>query len=311
MADLPAPAGIPAPAAGGDRPLAGIGWMLVTGACFVAVTAMVKHGAAGLPAVQGAFIRFLVGLVFVAPGLWALRHLRPGRADWASFGARGAVHSAAVALWFYAMTRIPIAEVTAMNYLSPVYVTLGAALFLGEPLAVRRVLAVAAALVGAAVILRPGFRALDPGHVAMLGTALCFSASYLLAKRQTARFGAATVVAAMSVAVTLILAPLAWAVWVPPSPAQWGWLTAVAAAATAGHYCMTRAFAAAPVTVTQPVTFLQLVWAVLLGWTLFAEAPDPWVIGGGAIILGSVMALTLLEGRARRRPPRVAPLRES
>jgi drug/metabolite transporter (DMT)-like permease len=308
MADLPAPAGdAPAGVQAGDRPLRGIAWMLATGVCFVAVTAMVKHGAAGLPAAQSAFIRFLVGLGFVAPALFELRRMRAARGDWASFGARGAVHSAAVVLWFYAMTRIPIAEVTAMNYLSPVYVTLGAALFLGERLAPRRMLAVAAALLGAAVILRPGFRALDPGHLAMLGSALCFSASYLLAKRQTARFGPATVVAAMSICVTALLAPLALAVWVPPAPAEWGWLAAVAAAATAGHYCMTRAFAAAPVSVTQPVAFLQLVWAVLLGWALFAEAPDPWVVAGGAIIVAAVTGLTLLEGRARRRPRGLTP----
>jgi drug/metabolite transporter (DMT)-like permease len=301
MAELTEPTDA-APAAGpADRPLAGIAWMLATGACFVAVTAMVKHGAADLPAAQSAFLRYLTGLAFVLPGLWALRGVRVGRPAWASFGLRGLAHAAGVVLWFYAMTRIPIAEVTAMNYLNPVYVTLGAALLLGERLAPRRVVAVAAALLGTAVILRPGFRELDQGHLAMVATALFFAASYLLAKRQSGRFAPATVVAVMSVIVTVVLAPLAVLVWVPPTPAEWAWLTAVAAAATAGHYCMTRAFAAAPVTVTQPVAFLQLVWAVLLGWAVFDEAPDPFVIAGGAIILGSVSALTLLEARARRR----------
>ena len=73
------------------------------------------------------------------------------------FMARGIFHTLAVVLWFFAMTQIPIAEVTAMNYLSPVYVALGAVLFLKEKMAIRRVLAVIFALVGALVILRPGF----------------------------------------------------------------------------------------------------------------------------------------------------------
>ncbi len=73
------------------------------------------------------------------------------------------------------MTQIPIAEVTAMNYLSPVYVTIAAALFLGEKLAARCIEAVVVAMLGAVVILRPGFRELSPGHLAMLLAAVVFA----------------------------------------------------------------------------------------------------------------------------------------
>jgi drug/metabolite transporter (DMT)-like permease len=62
---------------------------------------------------------------------------------------------------------------------------------------------------------------------------------------------------------------------------------------------MTRAFACAPMTVTQPVTFLQLVWATALGWSVFGEAVDPWVILGGAIILAAVVFLTWRESRGQ------------
>ena len=78
--------------------------------------------------------------------LWRVEQVGP------IFAFRGVVHTIAVTLWFYAMARIPIADVTAMNYLSPVYVTLGAALFLGETLAMRRLVAVLGALVGAMII---------------------------------------------------------------------------------------------------------------------------------------------------------------
>lgn len=82
------------------------------------------------------------------------------------------MHAVAVMLWFFAMTQIPLAEVTAMNYMTPVYVTLGAALFLGEKLAFRRIAAILVALIGVLIILRPGFREVSSGHLAMLGTAL-------------------------------------------------------------------------------------------------------------------------------------------
>jgi len=213
---------------------------------------------------------------------------------------RGGVHTLAVILWFFAMARIPIAEVTAMNYLSPVYVTIGAALFLKEKLPPRRLAAVIVALIGALIILRPGIKAVEPGHIAMLGTAVMFAAGYLVAKQLSDELAPAVIVGMLSITVTIGLAPFAWAVWVPPTTAQLGWLFLVACFATAGHYTMTLAFAAAPLTVTQPVTFLQLVWAVLLGWLAFGEAIDGWVVTGGLVIMASVSFITWREAFARR-----------
>lgn len=188
-----------------------------------------------------------------------------------------------------------------MNYLAPVYVTIGAALFLGEKLAARRILAVAAGLLGALIILRPGFREISPGHLAMLGTAVLFAASYLLAKRMSATCSASVVVGLLSITVTVGLAPFAAVVWVTPSFEQLAWLFLVAFFATAGHFTMTLAFAAAPITVTQPVTFLQLVWAVVLGAVVFAEPADIWVIFGGSVIIGSACFITWREAVLRRR----------
>jgi drug/metabolite transporter (DMT)-like permease len=291
-----------------SRPIQGILWMVVTGLCFISVTAIVKHAAQDLPAAQAAFLRYLLGLVFLVPIARPLLALRPGRRDVALFGLRGAVQSVGVILWFYAMTQIPIAEVTAMNYLSPIYVTVGAAVLLGERLAARRLLAVLVALAGVLVILRPGFRTIELGHLAMLATAVLFAGSYLLAKPLAGRHAATTVVAYLSVTVTIALAPFAVAVWVPPSVAELGWMLLVAAFATGGHYAMTRAFAAAPVSVTQPVTFLQMVWAVLLGWAAFEEPPDGFVILGAGVIIGSVSFIAWREARLRRaRPPEPPP----
>jgi drug/metabolite transporter (DMT)-like permease len=283
------------------RPVAGILWMLLTGLNFVAVTAIVKHVGDALPASQSAFLRYALGLVFLLPMIRPILAARLTRRQLGLFGARGIAHTFGVVLWFYAMTQITIAEVTAMNYLNPVYVTLGAALFLGETLALRRILAVLVALLGALIILRPGFRELSPGHIAMLGTAVMFAVSYLLAKQLSGEASAAVVVGMLSVTVTIGLAPLAAAVWVPVTLEQLGWLFLVATFATAGHYTMTLAFAAAPVAVTQPVTFLQLLWATLLGWLAFGEGIDMWVIVGGSVILASVTFISWREAVLRRR----------
>lgn len=292
-----------------NRPLIGLFWMLVTGGCFVAVTAIVKHVGNGVPAPEAAFLRYLLGVVFLVPMLRSIIRAQLTRQAWGLFLFRGAAHSGAVILWFFAMANLPIAEVTALNYMSPIYVTLGAALFLGEPLALRRIVAVAVAFLGALVILRPGMRAVEPAHLAMLVAAVLFGASYLIARRMTKETSAIVIVAMLSLIVPFGLAPMAIAVWVPPTIEQLAWLFLVAGFATAGHYSMTLALGAAPIAVTQPVSFLQLVWASLLGWLVFDEALDAFVVVGGAIILGSITFIMLREAAMQRRvrtPP--APL---
>lgn len=282
------------------NPVKGIFWMVMTGVCFVAVTALVKTLGGRIPAAESAFLRYVIGLVFLIPVWRELTAIKLTPRQKKLFGLRGIVHSLGVILWFYAMTRIPIAEVTAMNYLNPVYVSILAVFLLGERMAMRRVLAVISALIGSLIILRPGFRELDPGHIAMLGTALLFAGSYLIAKIVSGELPASMVVALLSITVTIGLAPFAIAVWVTPSLADLGVLAAIACFATAGHYTMTLAFAAAPVTVTQPVTFLQLVWSVLLGALFFEEPADPWVILGGGIIMASVIFITWREAVLRK-----------
>ncbi|MEL7281623.1 MAG: DMT family transporter [Pseudomonadota bacterium] len=283
-----------------QNPLLGVFWMLITGLCFVAVTALVKVLGTRIPAPEAAFLRYALGLVFLLPFLGTLRQTKLDRATWKLFGWRGLAHTLAVTLWFYAMARIPIADVTAMNYLSPIYVTLGAALFLGERLAARRIIAVLAALIGALIILRPGFRELDTGHFAMIFTAMLMGASYLMAKILSERCSAAVVVALLSITCTIGLAPLAALNWVTPTLWEIAILMGVATAATAGHYTMTLAFRAAPLAVTQPVTFLQLVWAVTLGIVVFGEPLDIWVILGGTIIVASISFISWREAVLKR-----------
>ncbi len=282
------------------RPVAGILWMIFTGLNFVAVTAIVKYIGQDLPAAQAAFMRYVLGLVFLLPFLGEIRRSRLSHRALGLFAMRGVFHTGAVILWFFAMARISIAEVTAMNYLAPIYVSILAAILLGEKLAARRITAIVVALLGALVILRPGFRELSPGHIAMLFTAVGFAGSYLIAKIMADEVSPTIVVAWLSIMVTIGLAPFAAMVWVTPTLAQVGWTFLIACFATAGHYSMTFAFRAAPVTVTQPVTFLQLVWAVLLGVLVFDEGLDAWVILGGCLIVSAVVFITWREALLKR-----------
>ncbi|UWR01672.1 DMT family transporter [Ruegeria conchae] len=289
-----------------QRPLVGMFWMLSAGLSFVGMNALVKVLGTSMDPIQAAFLRYVFGLVFLIPAWRALIGTPLSTRNLTLFGLRGVVHAIAVMLWFYAMTRIPLAEVTAMNYMTPIYVTLGAALFLGERLAVRRIAAIGVAIVGVVIVLRPGFREVSPGHLAMLGTALALGGSYLLAKVMVHDIRPSAVVAHLSIWVTIALIPFAIAVWQPPSMRDLGILLVVASFATAGHYFMTLALQAAPVAVTQPVTFLQLIWATLLGTLVFHESVDIWVVVGGSLILAAVSFITWREAilsKGKATPP--------
>jgi len=282
-----------------NNPLGGVFWMLVTGFLFVGVTVLVKMNGTHLPAAQSGFLRYLIGIALLLPLFPRLRHAHITRRQWGMFGARGITHALGIIGWFFAMARIPVAEVTALGYLSPIFVTLGAALFLGEQLAARRLIAIGMALLGALTILRPGFREIGPGHLAMMVTSVFFAGSYLLGKLLADETSPAVMVLMLSIFVPIGLAPLALANWVAPTGAEITTLTGVAVLATTGHYTMSKAFQAAPITVTQPASFLQLVWAILIGALFFDEPANIWVVLGGASIMGSVLFISWREAKLK------------
>ena len=210
--------------------------MVFTGVLFVMVTGLVKYLGPTMPAPQAAFLRYALGLILLVPMLPFREGLRLQKHQLRLSVWRGVLHSGAVTLWFFAMARIPIADVTAMNYMAPIYVTIGAALFLGERLALRRLGAIAFALLGVIIILRPGFREIGSGHMAMVLATLFFCASYLVAKRLTDEMPAGLVVVLLSVIVTIALLPMALVGWVPPSGFDLIILFLVACIATLAHY---------------------------------------------------------------------------
>lgn len=289
------------------RPIEGALWMLATGVAFVGVNGIVRHLGTDLPAAQSAFIRFAIGLVFLAPAMVSMRGTVLPRGIWPLFLWRGGLHVAAVIFWFWAMARVPVAEMAAIGFLNPVIVVVIAGVLLGEGLGRGRVVSVLVALAGALVVLRPGLREISPGHLAQLAATVCFAVSYIFAKRLSGMAPASVVVAVLSVTVAVGLAPIAWWVWQPVTGVQLAWLAGVAALATLGHYTMTRAFHAAPLAVTQPVTFLQILWATMLGAAVFGEAVDGYVLLGGALIVGAVSLNTWTEARKGRIPPQPEP----
>lgn len=269
--------------------------MVASGLAFVGVNSIVRALGTDLPAAQSAFIRYAFGFLFFLPMLPGL--VRQGLPQGALplLAWRGVVHTAAVLFWFFTMARIPLAHVTAIGYLSQVILMIAGALLLGELLSTRRIFAVGLAILGTLIVLRPGLQPVGIGHLSQIAAASCFAASYLFAKKLSAFVPASVVVAMLTFTVTVGLLPLALMDWQPVTGLQLAALAIVALLATAGHYLMSRAFAVAPLTMTQPVTFLNLVWAALMGSLIFSEPVDIWVILGGGLIIGAISWVTWHE----------------
>lgn len=310
------PSGDPSGKALSDGALIGMAWLAASGVIFAIFTAIIRYVSSDLHPAETAFIRYLFGFLFILPIFLGARRseLRTRRPVMHLF--RGVVHGCGVMLWFYAISQITLAEVTALGFTSPVWATLGAILILGEVVKLRRIVAVVLGFTGALVVLfgLPGsmaelqsnFSALGYGQGAMLLAAPLFAASKIITKRLTDTESPTAIVAWLSLLVTIVLAIPAAMVWRTPTLEEVVSLAAVAGLATLAHICMTKAWRAADLSVTQPVEFLQLVWASLIGIYMFGEDPalGTWI--GGAIIVGSATYIAHREAQTRRQMRRAA-----
>lgn len=277
-----------------DRPLAGILWMLGAGVFTVATNTAIHAVGPAVPAVQAAFIRFGLGALVLAPVFVAAlrRGLPPGVAR--PLALRSAIHAVAVALWFFALARLTPAESTAIGYLFPVAMMAGGAAVLGERLTATRVWSMLVALAGALVVLRPGFAPISAAHLSMVGAALVFAVSFLMAKALLRRLPPLVVVAALSSGVATCLLPFALPAWVPIAGRDLALVAGSAVTATVGQVMLTRALSLAPVAVLQPVSFFQILWATAVTVLVFGEPVS------GAVVVGAAMIVAAVAWAARR-----------
>jgi drug/metabolite transporter (DMT)-like permease len=278
-----------------NQSINGILWMVITTILFVGVTATVRYLEGEVPAPQAAFLRYAIGTLMLAPSLITLTKFKPNRSLFNKFVLRGFVHSIGVTLWFYAMSVMPVAEVTAIGFLTYIFVSIGASIFLKEKLHKHRLSAILISFIGALIILRPGFKVIESGQLGMLIATMVFTASYLIAKVVSKERTSSEIVAMLSIFTTIFLIPSAIYSWEPLSLEALLILSFTALIATLGHITMTKAIKAAPMVVTQPVLFLQLVWASMVGLFIFDEEFDLFVIIGGTVIMLCVCYVSYRE----------------
>jgi drug/metabolite transporter (DMT)-like permease len=181
--------------------------------------------------------------------------------------------------------------------------TLGLCLWFREPMRWERWLATVLGFAGVLVVVGPKLGGLPGGggglyHLAMLVSAPVFAASFLITKALTRTDSASVIILWQAITVTLFSLPLALLNWAWPSGWQWLGFAVCGLLGSAGHYCLTRSFAATDISATQSAKFLDLVWAALMGWLLFADVPTAATLIGGALTCGATIWVARRESRA-------------
>ncbi len=213
---------------------------------------------------------------------------------------RNAAHFAGQFTWFWAITQIPLAEVFALEFTTPLWVALLAPLMLGERMTLPRFAAVVLGFIGALVVIRPAGMEIGWGTASALGCAVAYAFSYIAMKQLTRTERPLTILFWLCVcqgiyATALTFGRLAW-----PDPATWGWLVVVSLSGLAAHYCIARAFALADATIVTPMDYLRVPLIALVGWLVYLEPFDPYVLIGGAVIAAANIVNLVAERRARR-----------
>ena len=263
--------------------------MVITTLLFAIVTGIVRYIGSDIPAPVAAFIRYIISTIFFIPLIVKMFILERNKNNIQFYWARGLAHGVGVILWFFAMARIPVSEVTAIGYITPIFVSIAAFIFLKEKFSISIMGALAICMIGMIIIIKPTASGIATGQLSMVIATLFFAASYILAKKLSSTESTLEILIALNFIVTLTLAPFAIVFWVTPSFQEVLFLSIVALFATAGHFTMTMALKLAPITITQPISYVQIVWASCIGFIFFGETISLWFsIGASLIILSSL-----------------------
>ena len=256
--------------------------------------------AKGYDALQVVFLRNVSAVLLMLP-LLAWRGLSLVRSNaFGLYGVRVVISLVSMTAWFYALALIPMGEITAIGFLSPLFGTLSAILFLGEKVRLRRWTALIIGFIGAMIILRPGAGSLGLGQGCALLSAIAGGLIAALLKELAHRDDPAKIVFITTALMTPLSLMPALFVWRPVGLDVVPLLALVAVVGVAGHVALMQAFRQADASLIMTFEFSRLPFVVGLGWWLFGELIDGWTWVGASVIVASAAYITHREAKVRR-----------
>ncbi|QKV18657.1 DMT family transporter [Oricola thermophila] len=283
---------------GSNSPLSGLGFAFIAFGLFATHDAIIK--ALGQTYSVFQIIFFAMLFAFIPMAVMMLTDQTPAnfrpRHPWLVL-ARALLSITAMSAAFYAFVQLPLAEVYALLFATPLLITALSVPLLGETVRARRWAAVVVGLVGVIIVLRPGITVFSPGHLAALVSAMASSlATIIVRKIGKEERSAVLIVYPMLFSIILMSGTLPF-VYKPVELPALGLMATVGLLSVIAQLCNITAYRFAPAAVVAPTQYSQILWATVYGAIFFAERPDTMVAIGAAIIIGSGIFIVWRESR--------------
>lgn len=265
-------------------------WMVGAILSFSSLAVAGRTVSAELDTFELLFYRSVIG-IFIVTGVAAMAGTLPqiNRYRIGTHLLRNIAHFAGQSLWYFALTVIPMAQVFALEFTSPLWVVLLSPLLLGERLTPFRLMVTALGFVGILIITRPGAETLNWGVAAAALAAVCFATTSIFTKRLTRDVSLTGILfwlVVMQSVMGLVAAGYDGDIHIP-SAAIWPWLLWIGLAGLIAHFCLTKALSIAPASTVVPLDFARLPLIAVIGAVYYGEALDIYVFAGAALIFAA------------------------
>lgn len=264
--------------------------MMASMACFTLNDTFIKLTDGALPLMQLLFLRgFLASLMILglARALGSMR-FDVSRRDWALILTRSLAETAAAYFFLTALFNMPLANITAILQVLPLTVALGAALFFGEPLGWRRMVAILLGFLGVLLIVRPGPEGFSLWSIYALIAVLCVTLRDLATRKLTPGVPSMTVTLVSAVCVTLFAGAASTAVdWAPLTPRLAALVFGASVLVIGGYFFSVQVMRVGEITFIAPFRYTGLIWALILGWLVFGDWPTPLTLLGAGIVVAT------------------------
>ncbi|WP_323007707.1 DMT family transporter [Pseudorhodobacter sp.] len=287
-----------------NRPLAAALWMIGSITAFTGMAVAGREVSSVHDTFEIMTWRSLIGFVIVlavATVTSRLHEVKTNRLH--RHLLRNLTHFTGQNLWFWALTMIPLGQVFALEFTSPIWVILLAPIFLGEKLTRPKLIAAAFGFAGILAVARPDFSTFDPGIAAAALAALCFATTNIATKSLTRHESIISIMfwlTGMQLVMGLAMAGYDGDIALPTAQSL-PWLVLIGLCGLTAHFCLTSALSLAPASVIVPVDFIRLPVAFSLGWFLYGEGLDlGLILGAGLILIGITLNLRASGAAANR-----------
>ncbi len=279
----------------------GIALMFLSAMCYAFTYVTIRHLGETFSVYQLVLFRTALGTAVMLP--WVIRAgpgaLRTRR--WKAYGLRAVAVYTGNLCWFYALAHITLADATTLSFMAPLFSVLILAVWLREKLDATRIAAILLGIAGGAVIIRPGFAEIHNATIGMVYTAIAYGAAMAWTRALTLTENHNAVVFYMFAINLPVSAVPGLAHWTTPGWIDLPWILAFGVLSLYSQTFMTKSLALAEAAVVMPTYYLQLPLVALLGFALFDQLPEIWLVPGAALIIGGSYLSVRAEARKRKR----------